>query len=68
MGRTLDNALLNLGMKDAYKESISQLGFVSWDFLLVLLASIFTPFQRLEDLIDNERDAALGNGGSCVST
>jgi starch phosphorylase len=45
MGRTLDNALLNLGLKDKYKGGIDQLGF------------------SLEDLLDTERDAALGNGG-----
>lgn len=45
MGRTLDNALLNLGLKPKYDDSISQLGF------------------RLEDLLEQERDAALGNGG-----
>ncbi|KDQ52459.1 glycosyltransferase family 35 protein [Jaapia argillacea MUCL 33604] len=45
MGRTLDNALLNLGLKNKYNDSITGLGF------------------NLEDLIDKERDAALGNGG-----
>ncbi|KAI5120630.1 hypothetical protein M0805_009390 [Coniferiporia weirii] len=45
MGRTLDNALLNLGMKSEFRESTEKLGF------------------NLEDLIDCERDAALGNGG-----
>ncbi|KAF9646897.1 glycogen phosphorylase [Thelephora ganbajun] len=45
MGRTFDNAILNLGLKDQYREGIDQLGF------------------NLEDLIDKERDAALGNGG-----
>src|SRR4051794_25138855 len=45
VGRSLDNALLALGVKDAYKESLVGLGF------------------RMEDLIDTERDAALGNGG-----
>jgi len=45
MGRTFDNALLNLGLKDQYKDGIDKLGF------------------NLEDLIDKERDAALGNGG-----
>jgi starch phosphorylase len=45
MGRTLDNALLNLGFKDKYKEGIQKLGF------------------SLEDLLEKERDAALGNGG-----
>lgn len=45
MGRTFDNALLNLGLKDQYREGIDKLGF------------------NLEDLITQERDAALGNGG-----
>ncbi|KAI6117181.1 glycosyltransferase family 35 protein [Pisolithus croceorrhizus] len=45
MGRTLDNALLNLGLKDQYRETIDRLGF------------------NLEDVIDQERDAGLGNGG-----
>lgn len=36
MGRTLDNALLNLRTKNEYKQSISKLGFVSPPFLLVL--------------------------------
>ena len=45
MGRTLDNALLNLGLKPQYDQGIEKLGF------------------NLEDLIDQERDAGLGNGG-----
>ncbi|KAG2006281.1 glycogen phosphorylase [Coprinopsis cinerea AmutBmut pab1-1] len=45
MGRTLDNALLNLGLKDEYKEGVKKLGF------------------NMEDVLDKERDAALGNGG-----
>ena len=45
MGRTLDNALLNLGMKEKYQDGIDKLGF------------------NLEDLLDQERDAGLGNGG-----
>ncbi|CCL98823.1 uncharacterized protein FIBRA_00828 [Fibroporia radiculosa] len=45
MGRTLDNALLNLGLKDKYQEGVHQLGF------------------NLEDILEQERDAALGNGG-----
>ena len=45
MGRALDNALLNLGLKDAYTEGTNKLGF------------------SLEDLLDQERDAGLGNGG-----
>ncbi|KAL7278510.1 hypothetical protein ACG7TL_007509 [Trametes sanguinea] len=45
MGRTLDNALLNLGLKEKYHDGIDKLGF------------------NLEDLLDQERDAGLGNGG-----
>ncbi|KAG6830923.1 hypothetical protein H0H92_013851 [Tricholoma furcatifolium] len=45
MGRTLDNALLNLGLKEQYKDGIKRLGF------------------SIEDILDKERDAALGNGG-----
>ncbi|CAE7109100.1 unnamed protein product [Rhizoctonia solani] len=45
MGRTLDNALLNLGLKDKYRDATNKLGF------------------NLEDLLEHERDAGLGNGG-----
>ncbi|EME86952.1 glycosyltransferase family 35 protein [Pseudocercospora fijiensis CIRAD86] len=45
MGRALDNAMLNTGMKDIASEGVKDLGF------------------RMEDLIAQERDAALGNGG-----
>ncbi|KAL2916158.1 Non-essential glycogen phosphorylase [Polyrhizophydium stewartii] len=45
IGRTLDNALLNLGLKGLYKRSIGEIGF------------------NVEDLVGEEYDAALGNGG-----
>ncbi|GAB7349013.1 hypothetical protein MBLNU459_g7986t1 [Dothideomycetes sp. NU459] len=45
MGRALDNAMLNVGLKDVAREGLSDLGF------------------RMEDIIGQERDAALGNGG-----
>jgi len=45
MGRALDNAMLNTGMKDIAADGVSDLGF------------------RMEDIISQERDAALGNGG-----
>ncbi|TFK97616.1 glycogen phosphorylase [Pterulicium gracile] len=45
MGRTLDNALLNLGLRETYKEGVEKLGF------------------SIEDLLEQERDAGLGNGG-----
>lgn len=45
LGRTLDSALLNLKVKDFYKDALAGIGF------------------RIEDLIGEEVDAALGNGG-----
>ncbi|KAI9487655.1 MAG: glycosyl transferase [Benjaminiella poitrasii] len=45
IGRALDNALHCLEIKDAYQQSVEDLGF------------------NLEDLLEEERDAALGNGG-----
>jgi glycogen phosphorylase len=45
MGRSLDNAILNLGIKGNVKEALRQLGF------------------ELERVVEEERDAALGNGG-----
>ncbi|KAI0053516.1 glycosyltransferase family 35 protein [Auriscalpium vulgare] len=45
MGRTLSNALLNLGLQPTYSDSLNSLGFA------------------LEDVIEQERDAGLGNGG-----
>ncbi|KAF2159599.1 glycosyltransferase family 35 protein [Zasmidium cellare ATCC 36951] len=45
MGRALDNAMLNTGMKNIASEGLEDLGF------------------RMEDVISQERDAALGNGG-----
>ncbi|KAJ3197162.1 Non-essential glycogen phosphorylase [Irineochytrium annulatum] len=45
LGRTLDNAMLNMTMKDNYQGALTQVGF------------------RVEDLIEEELDAALGNGG-----
>ena len=45
MGRAMDNAMLNVGLKDVAKAGLSELGF------------------RIEDVISQEHDAALGNGG-----
>ncbi|KAK5048037.1 Non-essential glycogen phosphorylase [Exophiala bonariae] len=45
MGRALDNAMLNVGLKNVAKEGLADLGF------------------RIEDVINQEHDAALGNGG-----
>jgi starch phosphorylase len=45
IGRSMDNAMLNLRSRDGYKNAIKKLGF------------------NLEDMIEEEQDAALGNGG-----
>lgn len=45
LGRTMDNAMLNLQVKDKYVNGLGNLGF------------------RVEDFLDEETDAALGNGG-----
>ena len=45
MGRAMDNAMLNVGLKDVARQGLTDLGF------------------RLEDVVEQERDAALGNGG-----
>jgi len=45
MGRSLGNAILNLGLKGIYGEALKKLGV------------------ELEELVEKERDAALGNGG-----
>jgi starch phosphorylase len=45
LGRSLDNAILNLSLKDRFAKALSNLGF------------------KIEDLLLEELDAALGNGG-----
>lgn len=45
IGRSLDNAMLNMGVKQIYRKGLDQFGF------------------RVEDVIHEETDAALGNGG-----
>lgn len=45
MGRSLTNALGNLGLKSEYTEALHEMGC------------------ELEELVEKERDAALGNGG-----
>ena len=45
MGRTLNNALMNLGLEDAAGAALRRLGL------------------DIEDMIDTEHDAGLGNGG-----
>ncbi len=53
MGRTLQNALINLDLTGPYATALTNLGY------------------KLEELVDQEYDAALGNGGlgtyACVN-
>lgn len=59
MGRSLDNAVLNLGMRNTYEDATRKLGFVSSSCFQMTPADA----QNFEDLLDQERDAGLGNGG-----
>lgn len=45
LGRSLDNALLSMDVKNTYTDGLKQLGY------------------RMEDLLEEEMDAGLGNGG-----
>jgi starch phosphorylase len=45
LGRSLDNAILNMGIRRVYEQGLGELGFC------------------YEDLVPQEVDAALGNGG-----
>ncbi|GAM22888.1 hypothetical protein SAMD00019534_060630 [Acytostelium subglobosum LB1] len=45
MGRSLQNAIYNMGLKDEYHSALLEFGF------------------QIEDLYEEEKDAALGNGG-----
>ncbi|KAN0055239.1 hypothetical protein ACTA71_008342 [Dictyostelium dimigraforme] len=45
MGRSLQNAIYNMNLKDEYHNALLELGF------------------EMEDLYEEEKDAALGNGG-----
>ena len=45
MGRSLNNALQNLGVVSQYTEALAEMGY------------------NMETLTEQERDAALGNGG-----
>jgi glycogen phosphorylase len=61
MGRALDNAMLNIGLKDVAKgRPWLILAFFSW---LTSSAGLKDLGFRIEDVISQEHDAALGNGG-----
>jgi glycogen phosphorylase len=69
MGRALDNAMLNVGLKNVakgmcYFEASTQF-ILEVRFLtsLLLLEGLSELGFRIEDIINQEHDAALGNGG-----
>ncbi|CAI5523472.1 unnamed protein product, partial [Closterium sp. Naga37s-1] len=70
MGRSLLNSIFNLGMKDQYVEALGQLGFSKLELLLIrdcnydqYVEALGQLGYKLEVLAEQERDAALGNGG-----
>ena len=65
MGRALDNAMLNVGMKKvaaglSFELPLPDRILADYDLLKMALPTLGF---RMEDIIDQERDAALGNGG-----
>lgn len=63
MGRALDNAMLNVGLKDVATGSIPISHCQSGWLLKPVLAGLKDLGFRIEDVISQEHDAALGNGG-----
>lgn len=62
MGRALDNAMLNVGLKDAARGE--QRVYQGWQASAHILVEGLSELGfRMEDIISQERDAALGNGG-----
>ena len=66
MGRALDNAMLNIGLKDLAKgkflHHVSRFN-VERHLIMYSLEGLAELGFRIEDVIDQEHDAALGNGG-----
>lgn len=67
MGRTLDNAMLNVGLKDVAKGK-NRIAFVVfyaafWLTGFQMLEGLSELGFRIEDIITQEHDAGLGNGG-----
>lgn len=61
MGRALDNAMLNTGLKNVAKGDPNVLEN-RYD-TNVLVEGLYDLGFRIEDIIEQEHDAALGNGG-----
>lgn len=67
MGRALDNAMLNVGQKDLAKGEFSLSLWNGWlqecAANMVAVDGLAELGFRIEDVIQQEHDAALGNGG-----
>jgi starch phosphorylase len=63
MGRALDNAMLNVGLKNVAKGKHFPLVFIFDSGTNVITEGLSDLGFRIEDIIDQEHDAALGNGG-----
>ena len=62
MGRALDNAMLNVGLKDVARGQHSPV-FHQSTLSNLWTAGLADLGFRIEDVITQEHDAALGNGG-----
>ena len=63
MGRALDNAMLNVGLKNVAKGTRPS-SYLGQLLVLTISTEGLTELGfRIEDIIDQEHDAALGNGG-----
>jgi len=64
MGRALDNAMLNVGLKNVAKGMSHILYESAKDKIIHLYIEGLSDLGfRIEDIIEQEHDAALGNGG-----
>jgi starch phosphorylase len=65
MGRALDNAMLNVGLKDIARGRVDTLHYYSFSRIVLtyLTGGLSDLGFRIEDIINQEHDAALGNGG-----
>jgi starch phosphorylase len=62
MGRTLDNAMLNTGVKDIARGIVQSL-ISRYASAYQLIEGLGELGFRIEDVLEQEHDAALGNGG-----
>ena len=61
MGRALDNAMLNVEQKDTATSRCNL--YRNWKVLITIIEGLAELGFRMEDIVQQEHDAALGNGG-----